>query len=130
LYFDFFSATTSESPSPVTTTQDMPTPTTVGNYPTTTNTQMVEDGFTMFEPVDDTTTDIPAAGSSTETDSALTQLLADVSLDSLEQIVGELFPDQIESDDDALEDEDGDEEERVYVESEDLEQVDYSGESL
>lgn len=109
-------ASTSESPSPVSTTT-MPNPTTVfTNIPTTNTPQAPPLAMTTFEGLeeDTTATDVPEILEDPATaDSTLSQLLADVSLDSLDD---EFLPD--------LEAED------IYQEYDDVEEMDYSGDSL
>ena len=77
---------------------------------------------TMFEPDDTTTTDLNAEGKEELMDPmALTDLLADVSIDSLEQMVEEYLPEQEETETESN---------KEYEEYEEYDDpVDYSGES-
>jgi len=85
-------------------------------------TQAPFEEVTMFEPDDTTTTDLNAEGKEELMDPmALTDLLADVSIDSLEQMVEEYLPEQEETETESN---------KEYEEYEEYDDpVDYSGES-
>merc|ERR1719468_1382691 len=135
-------ATTSESPSPLTTsatttakppTTNVPNPTTT-TPPLMTTQPVYPEDVTQLDISDDVTTTFePMEGKENEEelDSALSQLLADVSLENLEQMVDELLPDHaLEEEDETEPDEEIVDEQDEYEEADYVEEIDYSGTSL